>query len=452
MPHKHSGHGLPPTGSPWPPFLVMAMGVEYLHSIRLERDRFYFPREVRQVLRREGFVVVHMQQGEVRCVGYGGHDARAQALRVARLVLDVERCGVLVSLAATWTNEAQTWILRSDGVLESVDTKAAARLRVALEMMDAYAAEEYLGVFEAEAGIGDVRAAVRCVVREFINCGGDLSPALCSLDLDTWQFDWHAALQQVPHELWQRHGLHLLPSGPSLTGHVGGHSEGGDEPGVARPAVRGALPPQEPLMSVEYLHSARLAQPFQHLEAVRLTLTDAGYVVYRLSAEVVQFVGSGSNDQRAQALWAAKQIQDIEGGSVELALSPTWTNEKEVWLLQADGNAVPVAPEERVPVPRRVVLEMLDVDPVEAHLAVFEVPPGVEDVKQALRTAVLEFVNSGDFVEALDALDIDAGQFNWGDALTQVPDAVWQRHGLRLVPNAVPSERVVVDHNERLAE
>ena len=206
-------------------------------------------------------------------------------------------------------------------------------------------------------------------------------------------------------------------------------------------------------MSVEYLHSIRLAKPcFEHADAVREALVRQGYFVYRVAPDVIQFVGSGSNDARKQAMWVAELVQGIEACGVEVVLAPTWTAEKEAWMLGEDCTLVGVPLDERVGSPRRVVLEMMDVDPVEAHLALFEVAADVRDIKQTLRRAVLEFVNGPAFVDVLDALDIDAHQFNWGDALIQVPREVWLRHGLRYMPNAVPREHVVVDHNERLAE
>ena len=59
----------------------------------------------------------------------------------------------------------------------------------------------------------------------------------------------------------------------------------------------------------------------------------------------------------------------------------------------------------------------------------FEIREDIQQPEQALRNAVQEFINSGTD-EAKQALSNARGLFNWGDAMTAVPDNLFIKHGL----------------------
>lgn len=85
----------------------------------------------------------------------------------------------------------------------------------------------------------------------------------------------------------------------------------------------------------------------------------------------------------------------------------------------------------------------------EVHLDRFEVARSVSvsKVRAALRAAVKEFLGSS---EAHVAIQVTHGCFNWGDAISFVPDDVWRRHGLRLVETGHTA--LGVNHNESLLQ
>lgn len=67
--------------------------------------------------------------------------------------------------------------------------------------------------------------------------------------------------------------------------------------------------------------------------------------------------------------------------------------------------------------------------------------------EKALRDAVREFVAS-DSEESKKALSYASGYYNWGDAMSSIPEALFEKHGLiRFHQNAVD---VVVNHDEIL--
>ena len=59
----------------------------------------------------------------------------------------------------------------------------------------------------------------------------------------------------------------------------------------------------------------------------------------------------------------------------------------------------------------------------------FEVRDDIQQPEQALRETVQEFVNSGTD-EAKQAISHANGLFNWGDAMTFIPDNLFMKHGL----------------------
>ena len=79
----------------------------------------------------------------------------------------------------------------------------------------------------------------------------------------------------------------------------------------------------------------------------------------------------------------------------------------------------------------------------------YAVREDVQNPEQALRNAIKEFVCSGT-EEAKTALSYACGCFNWGDALCNVPESIFIKHGLTpMKQNAVD---VFVDHDEILAD
>ena len=77
----------------------------------------------------------------------------------------------------------------------------------------------------------------------------------------------------------------------------------------------------------------------------------------------------------------------------------------------------------------------------------FEIRDDIQQPEQALRDAVQEFINSGTD-EAKQAISNTNGLFNWGDAMTAVPDSLFIKHGLTKI-NA-ESISVFVNLNELL--
>lgn len=80
-----------------------------------------------------------------------------------------------------------------------------------------------------------------------------------------------------------------------------------------------------------------------------------------------------------------------------------------------------------------------------AYVNVFRVATAVTDPEAAMRAAVADFLATP---EGMQAIRDSAYDFNWGDAVTEVPDEFWQRHGLRLL--STPRRVVRVDQDEIL--
>ena len=77
----------------------------------------------------------------------------------------------------------------------------------------------------------------------------------------------------------------------------------------------------------------------------------------------------------------------------------------------------------------------------------FSVQKNVENPKRILQAAIMDFVHSGS-AEAKRALVYANGNYNWGDAISTVPNDSYAKHGLtRLNLDVVD---VYVDHDEVL--
>ena len=83
------------------------------------------------------------------------------------------------------------------------------------------------------------------------------------------------------------------------------------------------------------------------------------------------------------------------------------------------------------------------------HSHMFMLVPGiipeVFDVEQAFRDAVDEFLetDSGNKI-----VEYNGGDFNWGDAVLNIPDFIWKNHGL--IPLDTTAS-VSVNHDENLS-
>lgn len=82
------------------------------------------------------------------------------------------------------------------------------------------------------------------------------------------------------------------------------------------------------------------------------------------------------------------------------------------------------------------------------HSHMFMLVPGiipeVFDVEKALRDAVAEYLETD---SGKKVVEYNCGDFNWGDAILNVPDVIWKNHGLiHLNSTAVVS----VNHDENL--
>lgn len=78
----------------------------------------------------------------------------------------------------------------------------------------------------------------------------------------------------------------------------------------------------------------------------------------------------------------------------------------------------------------------------------FWLEEGVENPEKALREAIQDFLKSG--TEASEAaLSYACDCFNWGDAMSFVPDEVFARHGLRKISDYGAVD-INVEHDEIL--
>lgn len=67
----------------------------------------------------------------------------------------------------------------------------------------------------------------------------------------------------------------------------------------------------------------------------------------------------------------------------------------------------------------------------EAYTDLLEVDDSIKDAETAIRTAIKEFLSTPD---GMDAMVDSCDDFNWGDAIMYVPDEIWAKHGLRIIP------------------
>ena len=73
-----------------------------------------------------------------------------------------------------------------------------------------------------------------------------------------------------------------------------------------------------------------------------------------------------------------------------------------------------------------------------------DIIPEVFDIEKAFRDAVKEFLSTE---EGQRIVNYNGGDFNWGDAVLNIPDEIWKNHGLiHLESTAVVS----VNHDENL--
>lgn len=81
----------------------------------------------------------------------------------------------------------------------------------------------------------------------------------------------------------------------------------------------------------------------------------------------------------------------------------------------------------------------------ELWVSAFQAEDIVTNPEQALRDAVKEFLSTE---EGRKALDYTAHDFNWGDAVTHVPEEIWNRYGLKF--QNVKSVDIKVNQDEVL--
>lgn len=73
---------------------------------------------------------------------------------------------------------------------------------------------------------------------------------------------------------------------------------------------------------------------------------------------------------------------------------------------------------------------------------------GTGEPEQALRSAVKEFLASE---AGQKAIDYACGDYNWGDAVTTVPDEIWAKHDLKMLTNNKAMD-IVVEQDEVLCK
>ena len=64
----------------------------------------------------------------------------------------------------------------------------------------------------------------------------------------------------------------------------------------------------------------------------------------------------------------------------------------------------------------------------------FFVEDSIEDVEGAFRAAVAEYLKSP---ESKPDVEYACGDYNWGDAITTVPEEIFNRHGIHYAPDAI---------------
>ena len=94
-----------------------------------------------------------------------------------------------------------------------------------------------------------------------------------------------------------------------------------------------------------------------------------------------------------------------------------------------------------------VIQDRSNIKNITEWIETFNISDEVQQPETALRNAVKEFVTSGT-ENAKEALDYACGGYNWGDAMSSVPDKLFMKHGLaRLYSETVD---VFVEHDEVL--
>jgi hypothetical protein len=79
---------------------------------------------------------------------------------------------------------------------------------------------------------------------------------------------------------------------------------------------------------------------------------------------------------------------------------------------------------------------------------IIEVQDQVDNVEEALRAAVKEYLQTEDGQDDISR----TGYFDWGSAFTYVPDEIWEKHGLNVQRSEVITETVDLNENEDLTE
>ncbi len=94
-----------------------------------------------------------------------------------------------------------------------------------------------------------------------------------------------------------------------------------------------------------------------------------------------------------------------------------------------------------------VIVDRVEPLKTEAYVHSFSLQGDIKQPEKALRNAVKEFITSGT-EECRAALNFANGYYNWGDAMSTVPDSIFEKHGLvRLNQDAVD---IIVNHDEVL--
>jgi hypothetical protein len=82
------------------------------------------------------------------------------------------------------------------------------------------------------------------------------------------------------------------------------------------------------------------------------------------------------------------------------------------------------------------------------HLLEFETIPEKlgENPQAAMRAAVKEYLSTD---EGKQIAENNGDDFNWGDAILNVPAELWEKYGLRMVTHLTDNV-IVVNHDENL--
>lgn len=98
-----------------------------------------------------------------------------------------------------------------------------------------------------------------------------------------------------------------------------------------------------------------------------------------------------------------------------------------------------------------LVTTINDGDKYTTNLLQFTSTPGIVvaefNAEQAMRDAVQEYLETS---EAKKILEYNNYDFNWGDAILNLPDEIWNKHGLHPIKNNAVIT-VNVNHDENMA-